>query len=426
MAWLKMLFWRQCGTYECAWWGLTYEDNPFHVHDVVMCKHYATSGTFEFDDDQLVLQQDEYSQKGWDVRNFRRIYFHTHPHESAHPSQTDETNFGKFFANADFGIMSILARGGANYTRMRVRVTNPDGMVIVVQHLLNIFVYAMKGQGKAWLKWDEVPGEIMATLPLEDWLREWEENCRPLAEQPKEQSAYPHYYRHPVYDNNGPASRMGFHNNCNAEWKAVDPEPEDNGKMKYTEISELCTAVIDPDEAVRYKAWTKLVVGMGGNRPLALEWWRWWERRNMIRVKQPKRMPDKKKPPYTDLEQRPNIVVAKPIDMIRLFNTERLVCESVLQKFMWDDVASRYELTHRDLAEVKSKDLMDLALDLLEREADLWATDVLTFIEDDDTALKLADEIKEIQDQNKAIEASAKAKEEKDEDLNDFRGMMGM
>ena len=57
---------------------------------------------------------------GLPPERFARIWVHTHPGKSPHPSITDEETFQRCFGNSDWAVMFILARGGQSYARLRL------------------------------------------------------------------------------------------------------------------------------------------------------------------------------------------------------------------------------------------------------------------------------------------------------------------
>jgi hypothetical protein len=65
---------------------------------------------------------DDQVDAGRRPEQFGRIWVHTHPGDSPHPSQTDEATFARVFGRSDWAVMFILARGGQCYARLRYNV----------------------------------------------------------------------------------------------------------------------------------------------------------------------------------------------------------------------------------------------------------------------------------------------------------------
>ncbi len=86
--------------------------------------------TVKFDDSSVADYFDTQVDQGRSPEQFARIWIHTHPGDSPHPSCTDEETFERCFGNADWAVMFIVACGGQAYARLRFG-TGPGGELIL-------------------------------------------------------------------------------------------------------------------------------------------------------------------------------------------------------------------------------------------------------------------------------------------------------
>lgn len=390
--------------------GISSVDDPLEIDDVVMVKHYASGAFCEFDDDALIKFQDDCSVAGIDGDRCRRVWIHTHPGDSAIPSKTDEDILDEHFENVDWAVMAIFARNG-NYTfRLRVSThelvhggANPQAL-IKVDTQLEPYIRYHGDQKKAYCNLTTCDPELLATLPIKEWVEEWKDKCRPMSEKYK--NGHTPYYQGysgggganqqmgfhggAVYDQDGPVAIHGrggsgsyHHPNADLGGHAgaagggdstnvlVDPPPAIPHGCNYTK-EELCeeylSEVIDEDEKRRSVAFTGLVVDFGGDRQQALAWWRWMERRMLIRAWNATILPGKKQAPHTDLKQWPGNEVTGVFSIMKAFNGNKS-SPMEAKTIMWDDIASRYELTKMQLDDLKAmKSTWEVGKELLEYE----------------------------------------------------------
>jgi proteasome lid subunit RPN8/RPN11 len=121
-AWAKLLFLRDHGPTEVGGFAITEPDDPTFVQDIRLVKQQCTGVTVAFDDDAVADFFDEQVDQGRHPANFGRIWLHTHPGHSAHPSGTDEETFARCFGRADWAVMFILASDGQTYAQLRFNV----------------------------------------------------------------------------------------------------------------------------------------------------------------------------------------------------------------------------------------------------------------------------------------------------------------
>ncbi len=121
-AWAKLLYLRDRGDTEIGGFGITRADDPLFVEDIAVIPQRCTAVTVAFDDVAVADYFDQQIDRGRQPEQFARIWIHTHPGDSAHPSGTDEKTFDRVFGNCDWAVMAILARGGAASARLRWNV----------------------------------------------------------------------------------------------------------------------------------------------------------------------------------------------------------------------------------------------------------------------------------------------------------------
>lgn len=92
------------------------------VTDIHLVKQRCSSVTVAFEDESVADYFDEQIDQGFRPDQFARVWVHTHPGNSPHPSGTDEETFCRVFGNCDWALMFVLARGGATYARLRFNV----------------------------------------------------------------------------------------------------------------------------------------------------------------------------------------------------------------------------------------------------------------------------------------------------------------
>jgi proteasome lid subunit RPN8/RPN11 len=133
VSWAKLLFLRDRGTTEVGGFAVTPADDLLYVEDVRLVRQSCTAVSVAFDDTAVAEFFEEQVDLGRRPEQFARIWIHTHPGESAEPSQVDEETFGRVFGSCDWALMFILARGGETYGRLRFRAGPGGGFEISTQ-----------------------------------------------------------------------------------------------------------------------------------------------------------------------------------------------------------------------------------------------------------------------------------------------------
>jgi hypothetical protein len=129
-AWAKLLALRDLGETEVGGFGVSQPGDLLLVEDVRLVRQECTLMTVKFDDESVADYFDQQVDEGRKPEEFARIWIHTHPGDSPHPSCTDEATFERCFGNSDWAIMFIVARGGQTYARLRFG-TGPGGELIL-------------------------------------------------------------------------------------------------------------------------------------------------------------------------------------------------------------------------------------------------------------------------------------------------------
>ena len=129
-AWAKLVCLRDLGPTEVGGFAISAADNLLAVDDVQMVRQTCTPVTVRFDDQSVADYFDRQIDAGLQPERFSRIWVHTHPGDSPHPSKTDEETFCRVFGEFEWAVMFILARGGQTYARLRFNL-GPGGDITI-------------------------------------------------------------------------------------------------------------------------------------------------------------------------------------------------------------------------------------------------------------------------------------------------------
>jgi len=127
-AWAKLLYLRDLGDTEVGGFGISRNDDLLLIEDIRLVRQRCSAVSVRFDDAAVADFFDEQVDLGRRVEQFARAWIHTHPANSAQPSDVDEETFARCFGRADWAVMCILARGGERYGRLRFGV-GPGGQM---------------------------------------------------------------------------------------------------------------------------------------------------------------------------------------------------------------------------------------------------------------------------------------------------------
>ena len=120
--------------------------------------------TVAFEDDSVADHFDACIDRGLVPRRFARIWIHTHPGNSPHPSFTDEGTFTRMFGNCDWSVMFIVTQNSRTYARLAFSV-GPGGT-----RLLPVRV-----DWAAWPTILQLP-QYPLSQSTHDWQKEYQEN----------------------------------------------------------------------------------------------------------------------------------------------------------------------------------------------------------------------------------------------------------
>jgi hypothetical protein len=118
-AWLKWQFLCHAGPTEIGAFGLSGENGPLHIDDLIVLRQATTMASVAFDDTAVANLFDHMADLGVPPHRFARVWLHTHPGASVTPSGTDEETFRRVFGACDWAVMGILGRTGRTYARLR-------------------------------------------------------------------------------------------------------------------------------------------------------------------------------------------------------------------------------------------------------------------------------------------------------------------
>jgi len=168
LAWLKLQFLCHAGDTEVGGFGLSADDDPLYLDDVVTVAQAAGPAYVALDDAAVADHLDACADAGVPPARCGRVWVHTHPGESAAPSPTDERTFARAFGGCDWAVMLILARGGDAYARLAF-AAGPGGAVPL-------------GVAVDWAAWPGVTrlGRRWLGRRTAAWAAELGRNVRPL------------------------------------------------------------------------------------------------------------------------------------------------------------------------------------------------------------------------------------------------------
>ena len=130
-AWAKLLHMRDAGDTEISGFGIAEDiEDPLLITDFLTLRQECDAAYTELGEEAIADFFDAMVDRGLAPRQFARVWVHTHPASSATPSTTDEQTFEQVFADPDWAVMFILARGGQITCRLRM-----SGVVTITDKL---------------------------------------------------------------------------------------------------------------------------------------------------------------------------------------------------------------------------------------------------------------------------------------------------
>jgi len=125
-AWAKLLYIAHAGDTEVGGFGIASDTDPLLVIDFAVVKQKTTEVTVAFDDQAVAEFFEQQVDMGRKPEQFARLWIHSHPGSSPHPSLTDEDTFRRVFGSCHWAVMFIIARDGTTYARLRFNI-GPGG-----------------------------------------------------------------------------------------------------------------------------------------------------------------------------------------------------------------------------------------------------------------------------------------------------------
>lgn len=119
---------RDLGSTEVGGFGISSASDLLLIEDVCLVRQRCTAVTVKFNDESVADFFDQQVDLGRRPEQLGRVWIHTHPGNSADPSNIDEETFARCFGGTDWAVMFILARGGRTYARLRFGV-GPGGQM---------------------------------------------------------------------------------------------------------------------------------------------------------------------------------------------------------------------------------------------------------------------------------------------------------
>ena len=196
-AWLKWQFLCHAGPTEIGAFGLSNENAPLVVEDLLVVKQATTSVSVAFDDIAVADLFEDMADAGIPPNRFARIWLHTHPSASATPSGLDEETFRRAFGGCDWAVMGILGRTGRTYARLRFNA-GPGGALEIPTAV-------------DWSAWPEFATAYDLQHSVEVWQEEFDRLIEPVIFFPGETKLEPKL---------APAINKGFD-----RWLAGEADP---------------------------------------------------------------------------------------------------------------------------------------------------------------------------------------------------------
>lgn len=119
LAWLKWQYLCHAGPTEVAGFGLSAQNDPLYLEDILVIDQRASAMTVSFEDAAVADLFDRMTDSQLPPHRFARVWLHTHPGSCPKPSGVDEATFRRAFGTCDWSVMAILSRTSATYARLQ-------------------------------------------------------------------------------------------------------------------------------------------------------------------------------------------------------------------------------------------------------------------------------------------------------------------
>ena len=132
-AWSKLLFVRDLGPTEVGAFGIARTDDLLLVEEIQLVQQRCTETYVAFDDVAVAEHFEQQFDLGRRPEQCGRIWIHTPPGTSAHPSHVDVQTFHRVFGRCDWAVMFILSRSGETYAELSWRHGGPASIRLRVE-----------------------------------------------------------------------------------------------------------------------------------------------------------------------------------------------------------------------------------------------------------------------------------------------------
>lgn len=174
-AWAKLVYYLKEADTEVGGYGLTSSDDLLYVYDFNLILQESSVTTCEFDNVGLADYQCDMAEQGIAPEECMRIWIHTHPGQSPHPSGTDEDTCKQVFGKTSWGVMCIVSESLHTYARLvfsagpgmgveipvaidwkaPVEAPNYDECAADLEEYVTKKVYTFKPTKSRWDGWDK-------------------------------------------------------------------------------------------------------------------------------------------------------------------------------------------------------------------------------------------------------------------------------
>jgi proteasome lid subunit RPN8/RPN11 len=117
---------------EVGGFGISKADNYALITDIALVPQIANTASIDFDDAGLVTYVQAQAEAGLSPLQSFRVWFHTHPSNSAEPSATDWETCNKSFAAFPWSIMAIMGKSGNTTAHLCMNIDKVGSVAIVI------------------------------------------------------------------------------------------------------------------------------------------------------------------------------------------------------------------------------------------------------------------------------------------------------
>jgi proteasome lid subunit RPN8/RPN11 len=158
-AYYKMRYLANKYNVEVGGWGTSRtQENPLSINDIKLIRQKSTAASIDFDDAGIVEYMEDMVDAGMEFPQFMRVWFHTHPMNSAGPSRTDRETFEQLTGTLPWVVMAIIAKEGQVYAELGTRIAG--------HHVQWEMKFSVDWAFHNWAEWDkEYDDNVVDTFP---------------------------------------------------------------------------------------------------------------------------------------------------------------------------------------------------------------------------------------------------------------------